>query len=131
VNLKLLRLLIISLVRIYAKARISAGIEMIVATHAYTADLLTIGKIPLPINFLFSVGNGADLIMHGGKLRGTLRIIAKETEPNLYRCRWDCPGSQYDRREFFLSPGSHSELTATGAIQMVPSPYCLVAPVQA
>jgi hypothetical protein len=42
--LEFLRLRAIRLVHICAQA--SAGIEMIVSTNGYTADLLTIGKVP-------------------------------------------------------------------------------------
>jgi hypothetical protein len=51
-----------------------------VPRRAYTSDLLTSGKVPLPLNFPFAIGNGAEFEMHGGKLRGTLRIVAHEEE---------------------------------------------------
>ncbi|MET0568902.1 MAG: hypothetical protein ABWZ74_07475 [Hyphomicrobiaceae bacterium] len=114
----------IRLVHICAQA--SAGIEMIVSTNGYTADLLTIGKVPLPIDFAFNVGNGADLLMHGGKLRGLLSIIAKEAEPDLYRCRWNCRGSQYDGREFLLSPGAISEISVNPSAAALLAEYQLL-----
>jgi hypothetical protein len=92
---------------------------MIVSTRGYTADL------PIPGVFLFAIGNGADVVMHGGKLRGGLMITAKEAEPDIYRCRWTCPGSQYDGRDFLLTPGAISEVGGLGQTPIFNAPYRL------
>jgi hypothetical protein len=98
---------------------------MIVPTRCYSADLLTTGMLPFPEGFPFAVGNGADIEMHGGKLRGSLMITAKEAEPDMYRCRWTCPGSQYDGRDFLLTPGAISEVGGLGRTLVFNAPYRL------
>ncbi len=98
-----------------------------ITREGYTSDLLVSGTVPLPIDFQFVVGNGVSLTMHGGMLRGTLMIVEKEKElQDCYRCAWTCPGSQYDGREFLLSPGLASEVGGAGQTLIVPSPYQLI-----
>ena len=96
-----------------------------VSRQGYTPDMLAAGTVPWPQTLPMAVGNGINLEMHGGRLRGSLKITAKEAEPDLYRALWTCPGSQYDGHEFLLSPGTSSEIAAIGRRGMVPSPYQL------
>ena len=83
------------------------------------------GKVPWPESLPMDVGHGIDLEMHDGNLRGRLTITAKETEPYTYRALWTCPGSEYDGREFLLSPGLSSDVAGLGEPRTVPAPYCL------
>jgi hypothetical protein len=80
------------------------------------------GKVPWPEALPLAVGNGIDLEMHSGKLRGRLTITAKDAERDRYRCVWTCPGSQYDGCESFLSRGMMSEIGGIWQPRVLPSP---------
>jgi hypothetical protein len=96
-----------------------------VPRQGYTEDMLQGGSLPWPQKLPMTIGNGIDLQMHGGRLRGTLAITSKHDEMGWWRAKWMCPGSALNNREFLIKEGGHSELAARADQGMVISPYRL------
>jgi hypothetical protein len=93
--------------------------------QGYTADMLAGGgKVPWPQALPMVVGNGIDLVMHGGALRGTLAIIRKD-DSGMLRAKWTCAGSALNGREFLIDEGAFSEPGPIGAEAILLAPYKL------
>ena len=81
-------------------------------------DLFSSSSVALPQTFHMAPGSTIDITFPDGRT-GTMTITG-ESRPGIYRGRWACAGSSYDRRYFDLSWWFMSDATVPGQPITVP-----------